>query len=269
MDCRVPSPRSEGMFDMNFGSAVDGRRTAMMFGSSMDIFTAARDAFGLIGSGAIHSAPGRGAAAGHRVVGQLSEDSGSGEIFMTALVSKPVRCLLRLGWTSTWSCSASCRRQGLGLIWMLRPTLWWTSMRWLCRDHHARAKAVHKMSAPTSSNFEDLGPSQMLTCADLDWTRHRRESGLVWALATGVWSSPCWLLHSRSNLLRFGGGSPHGRGRDDVQHQTRFEAPDASGTANQLRSILTPTKTNGMERFSMDFPEGRSSRRSSARRRAA
>ena len=35
----------------------------------------------------------------------------------------------------------------------------------------------------------------------------------------------------------------------------RFEAPDASGTANQLRSILTPTKTNGMERFSMDFPQ--------------
>ena len=57
---------------MNFGSAVDGRRTAMMFGSSMDIFTAARDAFGLVGSGPSIQAPGRGPPR-HRVVGQLSK----------------------------------------------------------------------------------------------------------------------------------------------------------------------------------------------------
>ena len=56
----LPSPDPEGMFDMNFGSAVDGRRTAMMFGSSMDISTAARDAFGLVGSGPSIQAPGRG-----------------------------------------------------------------------------------------------------------------------------------------------------------------------------------------------------------------
>ena len=46
----LPTPDPEGMFDMNFGSAVDGQRSAMMFGSSMNIHTAARDTFGLIGS---------------------------------------------------------------------------------------------------------------------------------------------------------------------------------------------------------------------------
>ena len=69
----LPTPDPEGMFDMNFGSAVDGQRSAMMFGSSMNIHTAARDTFGLIGSDTSVADRGRGTAAATAVRSPISK----------------------------------------------------------------------------------------------------------------------------------------------------------------------------------------------------
>ncbi|MDP7400490.1 MAG: hypothetical protein QF351_01145, partial [Phycisphaerales bacterium] len=78
-------PDPEGMFDMNFGSAVDGQRSAMMFGSSMNIHTAARDTFGLIGSDTSVSDRGRGTAAATAWWESFPKDHRQrGEIFITA-----------------------------------------------------------------------------------------------------------------------------------------------------------------------------------------
>ena len=191
-------------------SAVNGRRPPL-FGSSMDISAAARDAFGLTGSG--HPFKALAAGPPRPRVDELSEASGSGEVFeRTGFRSQFAVYFAGVG-HRPGGCSASCRRQGLGLIWMLRPTLWWTSMRWRSRSTYVCSPAP--MSAPTSSNFEDLVRVGLFLRPD--WIGRACESGLVWALATAM-ERPCWHI-PRSNLLRFGGGSS-GRGRDDVQHQT-------------------------------------------------
>ena len=251
----LPSPDPEGMFDMNFGSAVDGRRTAMMFGSSMNVSTAARDAFGLVGSGESIQGPGRGTAAATAWWDSFPEDLRQrGEIFMTAPVSEAGSMFASLGLDIDLVLLSQLQEAGFGLD-LDAPANFVVDFDALAVSIRMHVPWQSRaMSAPTSSNFEDLGPSQPVLAARLDWTR-LRESGLVWALATTMEQPMLAFAFPEATSFALVADRPTGEGGLMSNTRLRFEAPDVSGTANQLRSILTPTNTNGIERFSMDFPE--------------
>ena len=252
----LPTPDPEGMFDMNFGSAVDGQRTAMMFGSSMNIHTAARDTFGLIGSDTSVADRGRGTAAATAWWESFPEDLRQrGEIFITAPAAQASSMFGLLGLDIDLGLLVQLQEAGFGVD-LNAPANFVV-------DFDALAVSIRMhvpwqpraMSAPTSSNFEDLGPSQPILAARVDWTR-LRESGLVWALATVMEQPMLAFAFPEATSFAMVADRPTAEGGMMSNTRLRFEAPNISGTANQMRSILTPTPTNGMERFSMDFPEG-------------
>ena len=252
----LPTPDPEGMFDMNFGSAVDGQRTAMMFGSSMNIHTAARDTFGLIGSDTSVEDRGRGAAAATAWWEGFPEDLRQrGEIFITAPVAQASSIFGLLGLDIDLSFLVQLQEAGFGVD-LDAPANFVVDFDALAVSIRMKVPWQSRtMSTPTPSNFEDLGPSQPVFAARMDWTR-LRESGLVWALATVMEQPMLAFAFPEATSFAMVADRPTAEGGMMSNTRLRFEAPDASGTANQLRSILTPSKTNGMERFSMDFPEG-------------
>lgn len=250
----LPTPDPEGMFDMNFGSAVEGQRTAMMFGSSVNIYTAARDTFGLVGSNKNVVDRGRGAAAATAWWESFPEDLRQrGEIFMTAPAAQASSMFGLLGLDIDLSLLLQLQEAGFGVD-LDAPANFVV-------DFDALAVSIRMMvpwksrtmSTPTSSNFEDLGPSQPVFAARMDWTR-LRESGLVWALAT-VMEQPM-LAFAFPEATSFAMVADRRTSEGGMMSNTRLrlEAPNISGTANQLRSILSPTQTNGAEEFSLEFP---------------
>ena len=252
----LPSSDPEGMFDMNFGGVVDGDRTATMFGSVMNIHTAAHDTFGLIGSDESVRDRGRGVAAATAWWESFPEDLRQrGEIFMTAPISQASSMFDSLGLDIDLGLLVQLQEAGFGLDLEAPANV--------VVDFDALAVAIRMhvpwqsrdMSAPTSSGFVDLGPSQPVFAARVDWTR-LRESGLVWALANAMEQPMVAFAFPEATSLALVADQPTDGGGMMSNTRLRFEAPDISGTANQLRSILTPTKTNGIEQFSMDFPEG-------------
>jgi hypothetical protein len=252
----LPSPDPEGMFEMNFGGAVDGQRPVTMFGSVMSIHTVARETFGVIGSDESVQAQGRGLAAAAAWWESFPEDLRQrGEIFMTAPVSQATSMFASLGLDIDLGLLNQLQEAGFGLD-LEAPANFVV-------DFDALAVAIRMhvpwqsrpMSAPTSSGFEDLGPSQPAFAARLDWTR-LRESGLVWALATAMEQPMMAFAFPEATSLALVADRPLQGAGMMSNTRLRLEAPDISGTANQLRSMLTPTKTNAVEQFSMDFPEG-------------
>ncbi|MBL21982.1 MAG: hypothetical protein CMJ37_03960 [Phycisphaerae bacterium] len=251
----LPSSDPAGMFDMNFGSEVEGRRTAMMFGSSMNISAVVRDTFGLVGSDDSISARGRGGAAATAWWDSFPEELRQrGEIFMTAPVSQASSIFASLGLDLDLNLLSQLQEAGFGVD-LDAPANFVLDFDALAVSIRMRVPWQSRaMSAPISSNFEDLGPSQPVFAARLDWAR-LRESGLVWALATAMEQPMLAFAFPEATSFALVADRPTAEGGMMSNTRLRLEAPDVSGTANQLRSILTPTKTNGMERFSMDFPE--------------
>ena len=251
----LPSSDPGGMFDMNFGSEVEGRRTAMMFGSSMNISAVVRDTFGLVGSDDSISARGRGGAAATAWWDSFPEELRQrGEIFMTAPVSQASSIFASLGLDLDLNLLSQLQEAGFGVD-LDAPANFVLDFDALAVSIRMRVPWQSRaMSAPISSNFEDLGPSQPVFAARLDWAR-LRESGLVWALATAMEQPMLAFAFPEATSFALVADRPTAEGGMMSNTRLRLEAPDVSGTANQLRSILTPTKTNGMERFSMEFPE--------------
>ena len=197
----LPSSDPEGMFDLNFGSGIDGQRTATMFGSSMNIHTAARDTFGLVGSDESIQARGRGSAAATAWWDSFPEDLRQrGEIFMTAPVSQASSMFASLGLDIDLGLLRQLQEAGFGVD-LDAPANFVVDFDALAVSIRMHVPWQSRaMSAPTSSNFEDLGPSQPVLAARLDWTR-LRESGLVWALATAMEPRPCLAMRMDAQKL--------------------------------------------------------------------
>ncbi|MAV55715.1 MAG: hypothetical protein CMJ28_07150 [Phycisphaerae bacterium] len=252
----LPSPDPESMFEMNFGDAQDGQRSALMFGSSVNISTDARVNFGLVGSDESVQTKGRGLAAATAWWESFPEElRQQGEIFITAPVSQASAMFSSLGLGIDLSMLVQLQEAGFGID-LEAPANFVV-------DFDALAVAIRMqipwesraMSGPTDSGFSDLGPSQPMLATRVNWTR-LRESGLVWALATAFEQPMLAFAFPEATSVALVSGRPISDGGMMSNTRLRLEADDITGTANQLRSILTPSTQNGVERFTMNFPVG-------------